>query len=206
MHAQQKETLSALFDGEADELEMRRLLAGLDAETCAQWRRFQFVRDVAKNKLVDCHLGVSIADKVAAQIALEPDMRNVAAALVKNTTEKKESWLKPLLGFATAASFAFVAVLGMQQMNQPQIEAAAGFIANGNVSASQLPISSNAGFNMVSGSVQGTSLQSEIDAIEAQKKRDQERLKYYMQLHSEQASLNNDRGLIPMAKMAPAEN
>lgn len=195
MHEQHKETLSALFDGEADELEMRRLLSGLDAETCAQWRRYQLLRDAAQNKLGDCDLQISIVDKVAAQIALEPDIRPSVAQVA--VLVKKDSWIKPLLGFATAASVAFITVLGVQQFNQPAGQLDAGFVANGNVSASQLPMSGGLGLNTVSGSVQTSGLQYEIEAIEAQKQHDAERLRYYMQQHAQHASFNNGRGLLP---------
>ena len=46
MNEQQKETLSALLDGEASEFELRRLLAEGDVEIAAQWRRYQLIRDV----------------------------------------------------------------------------------------------------------------------------------------------------------------
>lgn len=199
MHEQYKESLSALFDGEADELEMRRLLSGLDAESTARWQRYQLIGDAARNVLAVSRLDISVVDAVAAQLAVEPVVLAAPAA------KKREHWLKPVLGFASAASIAFVAVLGVQSMNRSAMPVTAGFVANGNVSASQLPIAGGSGLNTVSGSVQAPALQREIEAIDAQKQRDAERLRYYMQQHTQHASYNNAQGLLPMARMVEEE-
>jgi sigma-E factor negative regulatory protein RseA len=202
MNEQQQETLSALFDGEANEFETRRLLSELDSVSAAKWQRFQWIRDTAKNRLGDCDVTFSVVDAVSASIAREPDIQSTYTA----TAAKKDHWLKPLLGFATAASVAFVAVLGMQQFGQDAVPANTGFIANGNVSASQLPISGGVGLNAVSGSVSSSALAYEIEAIDEQKARDKDRIKYYLQQHAQQASFNNGSGLLPMARMADEEN
>lgn len=200
MNEQQQETLSALFDGEANEFETRRLLSELDSASAAKWQRFQWIRDTAKNRLGDCDVTFSVVDAVSASIAMDPNIQP------KYTMHKKDHWLKPLLGFATAASVAFVAVLGMQQFGQDAVPANTGFIANGNVSASQLQISGGVGLNTVSGSVSSSALAYEIEAIDEQKARDKDRIKYYLQQHAQQASFNNGSGLLPMARMAEEEN
>ncbi len=200
MNEQQQEILSALFDGEANEFETRRLLSEIDAESLEKWQRFQWIRDTAKNKMVDCNFTVSVSDAVAARIANEPDIK------MKKTVVSKDHWLKPLLGFATAASVAFVVVLGAQQFDQGAVSNDSGFIANGNVSASQLPISGGVGLNTVSGSVSSSALDYEIEAIDKQKALDKDRIKYYLQQHAQQASFNNGRGLLPMARMSEEEN
>jgi sigma-E factor negative regulatory protein RseA len=200
MNEQQQETLSALFDGEANEFETRRLLAEMDPASAAQWQHFQWIRDTAKNRLGDCDVTVSVVDAVAAIIAREPDIRSTS------TAAKKDHWLKPLLGFATAASVAFVVVLGMQQFEQQSAPASTGFVANGNVSASQLQISGGVGLNPVSGSVSSSALAYEIEAIDEQKARDKDRIQYYLQQHAQHASFNNGRGLLPMARMSEEEN
>lgn len=200
MNEQQQETLSALFDGEANEFETRRLLSELDTESCSKWTRFQCIRDVAKNKSADCDYSISVLAAVSAIIADEPEIEPRLPVV------KKDHWLKPLLGFATAASVAFIVVLGVQQSGQKTLLSNGGFVANGNVSASQLPISGGVGLNAVSGSVSTSSLAYEIEAIDAQKARDKDRIKYYLEQHAQQASFNNGRGLLPMARMIEEEN
>jgi sigma-E factor negative regulatory protein RseA len=200
MREQDKESLSALFDGEANELEMRRVLSSYSIDECSQWQRFQWIRDAAKNKLAESDMSISIVDKVALRIAEEPELKSFSM------DNEKSGWLKPLLGFATAASVAFVTVLGVQQFNQTTLGVESGFHANGNVSVSQLPITGNLGLNAVSGSIKTPNLHNEIDVIEAQKQREKARLKYYIQQHTQNASFNNGRGLLPMARISQQED
>lgn len=194
MNQQQQESLSALVDGETTEFETRRVLNEMDGESREQWARYQLISEAMSNQLNTSTLNINIADAVAAEIAEEPAL-NVAEEPAASS-KAKVSWFKPAAGFAIAASVAFVAVLGIQQ---PEV-INNGFIANGNVSASQLQISGGLGLNQAS-AVASLPLASEIDDIDAQKKREQARLNYYLQQHAEHASFNNGRGLLPMARM-----
>ncbi|MCL7461258.1 RseA family anti-sigma factor [Pseudomonas sp. NW5] len=51
-----EESLSAVMDGEADELELRRVLGSDDAALRARWARQQLVRDVMHGQTVQPHL------------------------------------------------------------------------------------------------------------------------------------------------------
>lgn len=130
-----QETLSALFDGELSEFELRRLLKEIDAEDLQQWRRYQLLRDCCAKSQTLPHYQLDVSAQVAAQIAQESSVR--------------KTWYKPVMGFASAAMFAFVAVLGVQEWQQ-QHDVPAGFVAEGNVSASQLSISSSPGLSTAS--------------------------------------------------------
>ena len=198
MNEQQQETLSALFDGEASEFETRRLLNELSDEDLERWHQFQVISDASQNKLEQSTFSFSVVDAVAAAIADEP--APVADTVV--TKQVKQAWFKPLIGFAAAASVAFVAVLGIQDPDMVN----PGFIADGNVSVSQLPINSDLGLSAVSGSTAAVmSLNGGIDAIDAQKKKDALRLEHYLQQHTQSAAFNNGRGLMPMARMNTGE-
>ncbi len=48
-------------------------------------------------------------------------------------------------------------------------------------------------------------LDKDVQAIEAQKAQDAERLEHYLQLHTQHAAFNNGRGLMPMARMNTGE-
>ena len=200
MSDQQKETLSALFDGETNEFETRRLLAELDDDARAQWQRYQLIRDSANHSLNDSHFSMDISANVAAQIADE----SVVMPEANKQHVNKEPWFKPVIGFAAAASVAFVTVLGVQNLQPASDNITTGFVADGNVSASQLSISSSLGLNQVSGS-SSVLLAREIESINAQKTRDEARLKYYLQQHAQHASFNNGRGLLPMARLVKEE-
>ena len=206
MNPQHKETLSALFDGETNDFEARRLLQELDADDIAHWKHFQIIREAAKNTLGECNLEISVSESVAAFLMDEPALN---ASLEKSG--KSRPWVKPLVGFATAASIGFFTVMAVLQFNQSSDVTQNGFVADGNVSVSQLPMVASSGnggtgLNTVSGSVQTSNLQQEIEAIEAQKVRERERLQYYLEQHAQYTGFNNGKGLIPMARMSEGDN
>ncbi len=68
-HQSLEESLSAVMDGEADELELRRVLASENAALRARWARQQLVRDVLHGQTVRPHL--DLAAGVAAAIEAE---------------------------------------------------------------------------------------------------------------------------------------
>ena len=212
MSEQQKETLSALFDGETSEFETRRLLSELDDEQRSQWRNHQIVRDSINKSLDASVMSINIADAVAAEIANDPapviEAPAQATAANDQNINKQQSWLKPAVGFAAAASVAFIAVIGVQQQDSGINGANTSFVANGNVSASQLKINSKLGLEQglspVSG-VSNASINSDTQSSQLSTKDQQELLQYYMQKHVQHASFNNSRGLMPMARMTDEE-
>jgi len=170
-----KESWSALFDGEATELELRRALAQMSAEEKAQFARYQWMRDALKQSLPESNLSISLVDKVMDVIALEGEPLKASKPL----NNSSPAWLKPLIGFATAASFAFVAVLMLapaEQGLQP-----AGFIASGNVSSSQLPIQPQLGLSPVSATVNADGIQRQKNLRRLQQQEDLKRIEYYLQ-------------------------
>ena len=199
MTEKKQETLSALFDDESSEFETRRLLQELNDDDLAQWTRHQMLRDTLSGELNTELLSINIADKVAAAIADEDQLVGVQPVSTPKPATNN-TWLKPVVGFAAAASFAFVAVLGVQQQSAtPQ-----GFVANGNVSASQLQISGGVGLNQVSGvsTVNNAQLEKEMHRIELEKQQQQEKLESYMEQHSQHSVFNNGQGLIPVARIS----
>ncbi|CAA0100375.1 Sigma factor AlgU negative regulatory protein [BD1-7 clade bacterium] len=199
MNDQQKEALSALFDDESSDFETRRLLGELEHTEREQFGRYQLMRDAMQGHLentTDIALNINVAAAVSAAIADEP----VPLAEEQPKKVAGPAWLKPVAGFAAAASVAFVAVLGIQNpdvVNQ-------GFIADGNVSASRMPISGDLGLSQVSGT-STIPLDQAIDNIDLQKQADQQRLNYYLQQHSQHAAFNTGYGLMPMARMQKEE-
>ncbi|OHV11826.1 sigma-E factor negative regulatory protein [Kushneria phosphatilytica] len=72
MNQKVRESLSALMDGESDELELRRVLKSLDAapEEADTWRRYHLVRS-AIGRERDIDVSVDISAAVAARISEE---------------------------------------------------------------------------------------------------------------------------------------
>lgn len=207
MSEHRKETLSALFDGETSDFEARRLLEEMGEEENQSWGRYQLISDAMSNNLGQSQLSINVADAVAAAIADE-DMLESGQSQQAATEEKvaKLAWLKPVAGFAVAASVAFVAVLGVQDLRVGSGVSDDGFVANGNVSAAQLALTgpSEKGLNAVSGLTSGQ-LAEEIENINAQKTAEQQRMDFYLQQHAQHASFNNGRGLMPMVRISREE-
>ncbi len=109
------ESVSALVDGEASEIELHRILKQLDADHANQdqsvtskWSRYHSVSQA----MADTPLGgVDISQSVSSAIAEEPTYASSFSPTIK-------SKLYSMGRFAVAASVAFVAIIGVQQLNQ----------------------------------------------------------------------------------------
>jgi sigma-E factor negative regulatory protein RseA len=216
-----EELLSALFDDETNEFETRRILQELSGEDKQRFQRYQLINDAVNNKLEPSVLTIDVSAAVSAAIADEPTPKPDQATSDSNLKHEKKYWIKPLVGFAAAASVAFVAVFSLQQGNgvllgEPALNTAANskaasdtqspssFVADGNVQASQLQIQSGVGLSAVSGTAE-LPLRQTISEINEQKRKEQERLNYFFNQHAQQSSFNNNRGLLPMVRMAGEE-
>jgi len=110
-----EESLSALMDNEADELEMRRLLksAPQDEDLVQTWRRYNLVRSVLQHEEV---LPVSSAatsrllDAIAAEEAYVPDSEKTQKSITK-----PQRW-QAIARTAIAASVALAAYVGFQTL------------------------------------------------------------------------------------------
>ena len=118
------ESLSALMDGEASELEIQRLLKECDAsgsDLQQRWSRYQLAGNVMRgDKVAPVDLG--LAASISAAIADEPSLAESAQAPAANDAADtgRSRWWRPLSRGAVAATVAFAAVLGVQQMQSPQ--------------------------------------------------------------------------------------
>ena len=110
MSEQLRESLSALMDDEANELELQRLLkqVGDDAELRATWIRYNAARSVMSGQEVG-HMQLDISSRVRASIESEPQASGESL---------KQRLFRPLASFAVAASVAATVVIGGQQLAQ----------------------------------------------------------------------------------------
>ncbi|MCB1671399.1 MAG: RseA family anti-sigma factor [Gammaproteobacteria bacterium] len=128
------ETLSAMLDNEADELELRRVAKGVgnDRELAAAWERMNLVQALLhdENLSVNHSLtapGLRLADAVTEAIADEPVPASAA-----------RQWRQPLAKMAIAASVAVAFFLGMQfSINDPTGAPGAVPVATGSDQAAQ---------------------------------------------------------------------
>jgi sigma-E factor negative regulatory protein RseA len=113
-----RESLSALIDGEASEIELHRLLRAIDQDSdlTRSWAAYQQIRSVMGNHPIHTaqqHLEMS--RQISAAIAAETDFEVDTRPLVRNN-----SYIKPLGGLAVAASITLAAFVGFNQLSEEQ--------------------------------------------------------------------------------------
>jgi sigma-E factor negative regulatory protein RseA len=193
------ESLSALLDGEANELELERLLKQSDSddELRATWRRLNAISASMRGEELALG-GLDISGRVRA--ALEAGNESVAETQAAPGLIDRIK--RPLASFAVAASVAASVVLGGQQLAQ----------LGGDASAESSVIASRSSpvgmINTIGGSaVQATYGTAPIPTLEpatrtAYRKLAQQRLERYLQEHSEHAALNSHQGMITFARVS----
>lgn len=189
-----RESLSALLDDEANELELQRVLSeiGDDNELRQTWVRYNAVRSVCSGQAVG-DLSIDISQSVREALVAEGSSAS---------SRKFGRLLKPFASFAVAASVAAVVVVGGQQIAQ--------IGEDGSLS----PVTSIAGVGSPIGMVNiagATSIQANYGtqvapplrpaAKKAYQELARQRMQRYMQEHAEQAALNSTQGLVPFARV-----
>lgn len=109
MSEQEKESLSALLDNEADDLELRRLLKSYesDAEIRGTWERYNLVQGLLHDEAVP--VGTDFSARIREQVESEPTLSSSRIA----------NWQQSLTKVAIAASVAAVFIVAVQtNLNQ----------------------------------------------------------------------------------------
>ncbi|MEH6469819.1 MAG: MucB/RseB C-terminal domain-containing protein [Halopseudomonas sp.] len=101
-----KQSMSALMDDEAGELELRRALKELDSETSSAWTRYHIARSALKGD-APSQPQIDISDRVMAELDQEP----VYDQSVKSAS--RFQW-RPLGSVAIAASVTMMVIFGAQ--------------------------------------------------------------------------------------------
>ncbi len=195
MSEQLRESLSALMDDEANELELQRLLkqVGNDAELRAAWVRYNAARSVMSGQEVS-HMQLDISSRVRASIDAE-------TASSRETL--KQRLLRPVASFAVAASVAATVVIGGQQLAQVGgVDPYSGGPVASSSGASPVGLVNSLGATTVQASY-GTEAVPVLQpaARTAYKELARQRMEMYMQEHAEHAALNSPHGLIPFARV-----
>lgn len=189
-----QESLSAVMDNEADELELRRVLNAVDdAETRATWSRYQVARAAMHKELLLPKL--DIASAVSAALADE-------AVPVK---AKRGPW-RSIGRLAVAASVTVAVLAGVRLYNQDEI--------NGAQLASQQPVQQGITVPQAQGPavLAGYSESSEQPTgpmangvLQNQAGWDQ-RLPGYLRQHAQESALKGTETVLPYARAASLEN
>lgn len=120
------EKVSALVDGELPREEVDNLFNELkrDKATQACWRHYHLISDALKNNLPD-KLPEDFVNRVSLAIEAEPYLLSPP-----RRNYKVQSFLKPAVGFALAASVAAVAFLGLGWNTHTAVEQVPSLAAN----------------------------------------------------------------------------
>lgn len=196
MSEMMRESLSALLDDEANELEVERVLskAAGDPELRDTWVRYNIVRTVTGGQQ-PAHLELDISNRV----------RDALGTREQGAGGFRQRWLRPLSSVAVAASVTLAVVLGGQQLAQLET----GDYDGRAVASSVSPVGmvNSLGATSVQASY-GT--QSSVPALQpaahtAYQELARQRLQKYMQEHAEHAALNSPNGLVPFARVPRIE-
>lgn len=119
-----KESLSALMDNQASDLELRRILKQLpeDEALGSTWRRYQLASTLLQRKET-AFLNVDLSTAISAAIALEPALNQTSiqhvSAADKSSSRQAPAWLRWGSKSAVAASVAVAVLIGAQQFLRP---------------------------------------------------------------------------------------
>lgn len=199
MNEAMRESISALMDGESDELELERILSrvGTDPEVRQIWMRYAIAQQAAHGHDV-AHPQWDISAQVQRAIIGED-----TASPTTTRATFKQRFLRPLTNFAVAASVALTVVIGGQQLAQigssTPYEQGDRALAT---SASPVGWVNSLGATSVQAGY-GTQAVPMLQPVMLNAYQDLalRRQRQYMQEHAEQAALNSPQGLVPFARV-----
>lgn len=202
-----KETLSAMADNEASEIELRRTLKAFDADTHDElrerWSRYQLISSALRKETPDT-VGIDFSESIREAVAKEP--AHDVHATSKSAAKKKSSssFMVNLARLGVAACIAGGMVLGLQSIPSDNDIAFVDDKINlglpltsqtvGTSGQSVTTVQPNAGFTpdlLSTPSVNESIIGQELDRL--------------MLEHAQNASQNTQFGILPYAKLQSAE-
>lgn len=199
-----QQSLSALMDNEADELELLRVLKASDEpELRAAWTRFQVARTAMHNETA--FSSVDLSARIMAAIDAEPALvtEPVMASVSADSAEPRKSYSMAWLGRVAIAASVTLAVLGgVRFYNQDALQQET-MVAQ---TEQRLPAAAPAQSSVVlaSYSAQGTSAVI-TPAASGQESWYERRLPSYLRQHAQQTSVNKTESGLPYARAASLE-
>lgn len=176
------ESLSALVDGEADELEIRRILNQLDKddEMRGKWKNYHLMGSLMREESFD---SIDLTQGINQALDGVVDPASNDAPVLENhdtVSAAKSAWYKPLTSVAVAASVTLAVLIGVQS-----IEPDAGMdLANNATEAPAELAASTLSFEE----------QQKLEAA-------QQQLQEYVLQQSDLDRENNAKGQLPFARV-----
>ena len=198
MNEKMGESLSALMDDEANELELERVLSKIsdDDELRLSWSRFSQTQHAIHGHQL-AHLDCDISRRV--QLAIGNGLESVSEPEAEGI---KQRLMRPLISLAVAASVTATVVIGGQQL--ALVSGVDSQETNHSVATSASPVGmlNSLGATTVLASYGSQAVPALQPATRtAYRELAQQRMRKYMQDHAEQASLNSPQGLVPYARV-----
>lgn len=200
-----REAISSLVDGEAEELELRRLLSAENRDVVDHyWQRYNLVSDILSEKeSVGQFRHLDISQRIRENIEDQSEAGQYA----------ERWWLKPLAGMAVAATVAGVVVFGVQNVNQQMpgmgdVQPASTVASSRVYPVAGSSLQASAGDGAARSVNYGSDLPVSGSATVAEPVLDDARerqLEKYLLRHTDRAALNNGQGLISYARVASFE-
>ncbi len=199
-----KQSLSALMDNEAEELELRRVLnASNDPELRASWSRYQIARAAMHNEPFSAKIDLSAS--IMAAIDAEPEFSveqpEQQETAVRNIKSGRFSWVSRV---AVAASVTLAVLGGVRFYNQDAVQQEALMAKT----EQRLPAVGNSEQHspvvLASYSAQGKKAPI-AQAVSEQSSWYELRLPSYLRQHAQQTSMNKTESGLPYARAASLE-
>lgn len=212
MNEQMREAISALMDGEAQDLEVRRIVASVDDDNVrATWSSYHRTRSVMQSETIEFPQ-LDISSRVSAAIAAEMPLAKAAQS------ERGGGVWRSFGKLAVAASVAVVVVVGTtayqaaqqspgsavevaaidaNSASLPVVETAAPTVASSRVFPVVNDTQQLTGNVAVSANFAATQNNLFDEGVEKQAK-----LERYLLQHTQNAALNNGQGFISFARVA----
>ena len=195
MSEKMRESLSALLDDEASELELHRVLTQIadDPELRDTWVRYSLAHSVVSGQVV-AHPKLDVSARVRQAINGEP-----SAASESLKSGFRQNFLRPLTSLAVAASVTATVVIGGQQLARVEGESDRAAVAS---SVSPVGLVNSLGATSVQASY-GTQAVPVLQPASrtAYQELARQRMAKYLQEHAEHAALNSPNGLVPFARV-----
>ncbi|TBU95603.1 sigma-E factor negative regulatory protein [Phytopseudomonas dryadis] len=190
-----QESLSAVMDNEADELELRRVLgASNDVEFRATWSRYQVARAAMHKDLLEPRLDIA----AAVSAALENDAAPVADKVVRGP------W-RNLGRMAVAATVTVAVLAGVRLYNQDDVAGAQ--LAQQQQNQPSIALPQMQGPAMLAGFNTSTD-QPEVETVSAEGEQGwhEQRLPEYLRQHAQQSAPGAAENALPFARSASLED
>ena len=187
-----RESISALVDDEAQELELHRVLGSMESneELRQTWKRYQSASFAMKRQM-DCRFDLDISGRVAAALADEPAVTVETSMVKANEKTRFARIFKPVLSMAVAASAAFLVIFAVQMGGQDE--------PGKQIAAGEQPLTTHLVAGTTTGNEYTLAVSSEVmTPVE-------KRLQSLIENHTQQASMSQNRGVMPYTQLVEGQ-